>query len=139
MFLIIRFISGVTDAVDHGSSLVGPNPLAHGSKDPRWREPFEKLFLKAARNSERVKLACMEFTGPTLPDGADECARENFESLRVLPLFMAAGAHLASDVPEQIGQVSERYPRMHMEVLPPVGDDPRAISLIEHLIREKPW
>ena len=111
--------------------------LAHGSKDPRWREPFEKLFFKAARDSERVRLAYMEFTGPTLLEVAEECAREEVESLRVLPLFMAAGAHLATDVPEQLGQVSELYPKMRIELLPPIGEDPMVIALVEQLIREK--
>jgi len=111
--------------------------LAHGSKDPRWREPFEKLFCKAAKDSERVRLAYMEFTGPTLLEVAEECARENVESFRVLPLFMAAGAHLATDVPEQLGQVSERHPRMRIEVLPPIGEDRRVAALLEELIREK--
>jgi hypothetical protein len=58
--------------------------LAHVSKDPRWREPFEKLFLKVVKDSERLKLAYMEFTGPTLLDVADDCARKNFESHRVI-------------------------------------------------------
>ena len=111
--------------------------LAHGSKDPRWREPFKNLFCKAAKDSERVRLAYMEFTGPTLLEVAEECALENVESLRVLPLFMAAGAHLATDVPEQLSQVSERYPKMRIEVLPPIGEDPRVAALMEELIREK--
>ncbi len=111
--------------------------LAHGSKDPRWREPFESLFLKVRRDGERVKLAYMEFIGPTLFEVADECVREHVKHIQILPLFMAAGAHLATDVPEQVTMLRERYPQLHIETLPPIGEDPRMMSLMRHMIMEK--
>jgi hypothetical protein len=42
--------------------------LAHGSKDPRWRAPFERIAqeLQKKLGKQRVRLAYMEFVGPTL-------------------------------------------------------------------------
>lgn len=112
--------------------------LAHGSRDPRWREPFERVFLEMRREfGVGVKLAYMEFTGPTLLAIADECAREGFEKLRILPLFMAAGAHIATDVPEQAQQLRERYPLLEVEILPPIGEDPRMFLLMRDIIRDR--
>jgi sirohydrochlorin cobaltochelatase len=112
--------------------------LAHGSRDPRWREPFEQIYLKMRRElGDGVKLAYMEFVGPTLFDVADECTRERFAKLRVLPLFMAAGAHLATDVPEQAQQLRERYPMLEVEILPPIGEDPRMFLLMQEIIRDR--
>ncbi len=109
--------------------------LAHGSKDPRWREPFERIYLQIRRESDSAKLAYMEFVGPTLMDVAGECVREGKNCLRVLPLFMASGAHLATDVPNLVREVRERYPELQMEVLPPIGEDPRMVSLMRQIIK----
>lgn len=111
--------------------------LAHGSRDPRWREPFEKIFLKSRRDSDRVKLAYMEFVSPTLFQIAEELDREQVKHWRVLPLFMAAGAHLATDVPEQLAQIRAMYPEMKIDLLAPVGEDPRITSLLSRIIQER--
>jgi len=110
--------------------------LAHGSKDPRWREPFQQALLEALRHSQNVRLAFMEFAGPTLLDVAEETSRAGVSHWRVLPLFMAAGAHLATDIPEQVLQVQSRYPHLQIEVLPPIGEDPRLERLIRQIILE---
>ncbi len=114
-----------------GTSLV---LLAHGSKDPRWREPFERLYLHTRKDHASVKLAYMEFISPTLMEIASECVREGRKRLRVLPLFMASGAHLATDVPSLLQQVRERYPELEAELLPPIGEDPRMMSLMSHIV-----
>lgn len=111
--------------------------LAHGSKDPRWREPFETLFAKVRANATRVKLAYMEFVSPTLQEVAEQCIREQLMHLRVLPMFMASGAHLATDVPAQVEQLQDEFPELQIKVLPPIGEDPRIISLMEQVVLEK--
>ena len=111
--------------------------LAHGSKDPRWREPFEKMFLRSRKNSDRVKLAYMEFSSPTLLEVAEECRANGIETIRVLPLFMAAGAHLATDIPEQAAQIRAKFQDMQVEVMPPIGEDPRVSSLLGRIIQEQ--
>jgi sirohydrochlorin cobaltochelatase len=110
--------------------------FAHGSIDPRWRAPFEKLLadLQASRGEDAVRLAYMEFARPSLEDVAAEAARDGVSRLRVLPLFMAAGAHVAADIP-----VQARLARMHgldVEVLPPVGEHPRFAALLRELARD---
>jgi sirohydrochlorin cobaltochelatase len=112
--------------------------LAHGSREPRWREPFERIYLQMRRDlGDDVRIAYMEFTGPTLFDVAEECSKVDVRKLRILPLFMAAGAHLVTDVPEQAQQLRERYPRMEIEILPPIGEDSRMILLVQQIIRDR--
>jgi sirohydrochlorin cobaltochelatase len=107
--------------------------FAHGSRDPRWRAPFERLeqSLRDALGAERVTLAYMEFTGPTLLDAAEEAARDGIAVLRVLPLFLSAGAHVATDVPAQAVEARRRHPHLVVEVLPPIGEDPRFVALMK--------
>jgi sirohydrochlorin cobaltochelatase len=112
--------------------------LAHGSHDPRWRAPFERLEadLKGAVGATRVRLAYLEFVGPTLLDVAAEAARDGMTGLRVLPLFLSAGAHVAQDIPVQVAQVRARNPRLEVEVLPPIGEHPRFTALLREVARE---
>ena len=112
--------------------------LAHGSKDPRWREPFERIAreLEGELGKGHVRLAYMEFTGPTLMDVAAECASQSLLNLRVLPLFMAVGAHLIHDIPQQIEAVRGKYPELAVRVLAPIGEDGRLVRLIEQIAVE---
>ncbi len=74
--------------------------MAHGSSDPNWRAPFERL---AEQLSERLatplRLAYMEICAPSLEDTVAELAAEGVERAEILPLFFAAGRHLRKDVP----------------------------------------
>lgn len=112
--------------------------LAHGSKDPRWRAPFEHIAkqLQQELGTSKVRLAYMEFTGPTLMDVAYECVGQNQLNLRLLPLFMAVGAHLATDIPEQVAAVRCQFPQITIDILPPVGEDARMVRLVEQIASE---
>ena len=112
--------------------------FAHGSRDPRWRAPFESLerTLRGELGEGRVRLAYMEFVGPTLPDAAAEAVRDGVTTLRVLPLFLSAGAHVAIDIPAQTEEARRRHPTLTIEVLPPIGEDPRFVTLMKAVSRE---
>lgn len=112
--------------------------FAHGSRDPRWRAPFKTMLesLQADLGEGAVDLAFMEFSPPTLLDVAACAAAGGVASLRLLPLFLAGGAHVAKDIPEQVAQVKAAYPRMQIDVLSPVGEDPRFVRLLEEIARE---
>jgi sirohydrochlorin cobaltochelatase len=112
--------------------------LAHGSKDPRWCIPFERIVNSVRGQSEKtaVRLAYMEFAEPTLMDVARECAGRQILHLRILPLFLSFGTHLATDVPEQVNRAKEQFPQLEVEVLAPVGEDPRFAGLIQQIVIE---
>lgn len=67
--------------------------LAHGSKDPRWRAPFERIAqeLQKKLGKQRVRLAYMEFVGPTLMDVAHECVQQLTLNIRLLPSSWPSG------------------------------------------------
>ena len=112
--------------------------LAHGSKDPRWRIPFERIVDAVQGQSEKtvVRLAYMEFIEPTLMDVARECVGQQILRLRILPLFLSIGAHLVTDVPEQVNQAKAQFPQLEVDVLSPVGEDPRLAGLIQKIVIE---
>ena len=112
--------------------------LAHGSRDPRWRAPFEKLCCEVQEEAgaNRVSLAYMEFVPPTLLDAARAGLNNGVTSISVVPLFMSAGAHIADDVPKQIAEVRAECPQLNIELLPPVGEDPRLQQLLRTMALE---
>ncbi len=112
--------------------------LAHGSKDPRWRVPFERIVdaVQGQSGETKVSLAYMEFLEPTLIDVARECVGQQILHLKVLPLFFSIGAHLAIDVPEQVNQAKAQFPQLEVEVLSPIGEDPRLTGLIQQIVME---
>ncbi len=112
--------------------------FVHGSRDPRWREPFERMTADLMERVGRgnVRLVYMEFASPTLMDAAADAARDGVKRLRLLPLFLAGGAHVARDIPEQVAAAKARFPQIHIDVLRPVGEDPRFAALLRQVAAE---
>ena len=130
----------MSDALQNRECLI---LIAHGSKDPRWRLPFEQLVLSVLtelgedQSSEgRVRLAYMEFVEPTLMNVARTCVEHGVLRLQILPLFLAMGAHLATDIPRQAGEVRAQFPGLQVEVLTPIGEDPRIARLMQQIVLE---
>jgi sirohydrochlorin cobaltochelatase len=98
--------------------------FAHGSRDPRWRATFENLLeeVAAIAGGGSVHLAYMEFVRPTLEEVVSDLVRQGVARIRVLPLFMSGGGHVANDVPEQARATANAFSGVEMEVLPPIGE-----------------
>jgi sirohydrochlorin ferrochelatase len=69
-------------------------------------------------------------------DVARECVGQQISHLTILPLFLSIGAHLTTDVPEQVKQVKAQFPQLEVEVRAPVGEDPRWTRLIQQIVVE---
>ncbi len=112
--------------------------FTHGSRDPRWIEPFEKLeiALKEKLGPDGVRLAHMEVASPTLMDVAAESVKNGVESIRLLPLFMAGGGHVAHDIPAQAEEAMASFPGLQIEILPAIGEHPRLSELIYEVALE---
>ena len=112
--------------------------FAHGSRDPRWRAPFESFTtsLAADLGVQKVRLAYMEFVSPTLDDIAEEAMRDGIHHLKIVPLFMAGGAHVDRDIPAQVEAVKTRFPTLELTILPPIGEHPRMVTLMQELVKE---
>ncbi len=97
--------------------------VAHGSRDPRWCASLEKVIgsLKADLGGDKVRLAYMECTPPTLADVASEAILAGIKSIRVLPLFLAAEGHVERNIQPMVVDLQEKHPGIDVEMLPPIG------------------
>jgi len=109
--------------------------IAHGSKDPRWRESFEELYndLKKEMGEKNISLAYLGSNSPSLKQVVSSQVSNGFKNFKVLPLFMAGGGHVDSDIPEQIDEVKNKHQAINIELLPPVGEHPQIVDLIKKL------
>jgi sirohydrochlorin cobaltochelatase len=112
--------------------------IAHGSRDPRWKAPFEDLIhqLQSELGPEAVQLAYLEMTEPALKDVAERAVVRGVTHLSLLPLFMAAGVHVATDIPHQAQELMDRHPDLHVEILPAVGENPKVINAMAQIVFE---
>jgi sirohydrochlorin cobaltochelatase len=109
--------------------------IAHGSRDARWRASLETLAraVDTSTPDPEVGLAFMQFTGPTLEEVVVEARGRGIRTFRVLPLFMASAGHVDKDIRPLVEDLSTRHTGVKMDVLTPVGEDPRFHELVKHI------
>jgi sirohydrochlorin cobaltochelatase len=97
--------------------------IAHGSKDPRWKLPFQNIAENAARQFPGVVvLAYLESAEPTASEALQQMLRAGVQHITVAPLFLAAGHHIRVDIPELIDAARQAYPHLTWTVLPAIGE-----------------
>lgn len=112
--------------------------VAHGSRDPGWGEPLERLARQISERTgpESVRLAYSQFASPTLEEVVGEAARSGIRRIRVLPLFMTAGGHVERDIRPVVEELRRAHEPIEIELLPPVGELPSFRILLVELARE---
>lgn len=112
--------------------------LAHGSRDPRWREPFEALETALATRLKRpTRLAYMELCDPLLTDTIDALAAHGATRIDILPLFFAAGRHLREDVPTMLEVSQREHPKCPITLLDPVGAHPAFVEALIQIVEQQ--
>ena len=98
--------------------------FAHGARDPRWAEPFERLRAKiqALRPGLPVALAYLELMTPDLGTAIDELVAAGCRQLRVVPVFLGQGGHVRRDLPQLVERASARHAGVSIELAPPLGE-----------------
>jgi sirohydrochlorin cobaltochelatase len=97
--------------------------FAHGARDPRWREPFDRLeALVRARHDGPLSLAFLEHMEPGLVAAARAVADAGATRAVVVPLFLGTGGHLRKDLPIQLAAAREAS-RIPVESVTAAGED----------------
>lgn len=108
--------------------------FAHGARDPRWAEPFERVAarVRAMRPDFAVSLAFLEFMAPELDAAGASLAASGCSRVAILPLFLGAGGHVRKDLPERVDQLRARHPAVQWTLWPAAGESD---VLVEALAR----
>ena len=106
--------------------------FAHGARDPRWAQPFQKLQLRAQaqRPDTEVALAFLELMEPRLPAVVAELAGKGIEQVSVVPVFLGQGGHVLRDLPPMVEELRAQHPQLQISVSPAVGESPEVLEAI---------
>ncbi len=106
--------------------------LAHGSRDPLWRQPIEAVAERVYRSAPALHVRCayLEKTTPDLPACAAELALLGVKSITVLPLFLGLGRHARDDIPVLMAQVHQNHPEILFFLKPAIGEEAQMIELM---------
>ncbi len=98
--------------------------FAHGSRDPGWSAPFERLaaLVRAQRPDARVAIAYLELMAPALEEAVATLVAQGTSELAVVPVFLAPGGHVRRDLPRIIERLQGLHPAVRFRVLPTIGE-----------------
>jgi sirohydrochlorin cobaltochelatase len=108
--------------------------FAHGSRDPEWSGPFEKISEELRRNGLAVRVAYLEIMPPPLADAIASLAGTGVHSIRVIPVFLGAGGHVKEDLPRLIASARSAHPKLKIILEKPIGEQPQVIAAIARAI-----
>jgi sirohydrochlorin cobaltochelatase len=111
--------------------------FAHGSRDPRWAEPFEAVRQGVLERAPElpVRLAYLELMTPDLATAADALVADGCTRIEVLPLFLGTGGHLRRDLPPLVAAIGERHPQVTARLHVAAGEAPALIAaMAEHAL-----
>ena len=102
--------------------------FAHGSRDPDWSRPFERLAaaLEKKLPAVAVALAYLEH-GPSLEEALAALVAKGVGAIRVVPVFLGAGGHVKADIPRLVAAASPAVP---VSVDAPIGEQAQVIDAI---------
>ncbi|TMS56708.1 cobalamin biosynthesis protein CbiX [Imbroritus primus] len=115
--------------MDHTRAII---LFAHGARDARWREPFDRLqaMLQAAVPDTAVRLCFLELMTPDLSTTVAELADAGIQGAVVIPVFFGQGGHLRRDLPALLDTCRHQYPGIALRAATAVGEDDEVLRAI---------
>jgi sirohydrochlorin cobaltochelatase len=113
--------------------------VAHGSPDPDWRRPLERLVdLLATELGDRVALAYLAHP-PSIDDAIAQLERAGHRRVLVVAALLSPGGrHVKQDIPEAVAAARARYPQIEIEIDPgALGDDEQVIAALARASLER--
>ena len=106
--------------------------LAHGSRDPEWSTPFERLArrVRDRRQAVGVAVAYLEISPPTLDEAIDAAAAGQARRVLVVPLFLAPGGHTKRDVPALVDAARARHPALEIRATSSIGEEEEVLAAL---------
>ena len=98
--------------------------LAHGSRDPQWTVPFERMrdAVQLRRPGCAAVLAYLEHSTPDFATAVDQLVARGTTVIEVVPLFLGPGGHVRNDVPQLLERAMARHIEVRFVLKPFIGD-----------------
>jgi len=105
--------------------------FAHGSSDPAWAQPFERIrdAVAQSRPGMPVALAYLERMSPSFAEGIAHLVASGATEVTVAPLFLAPGGHVKSDLPA-LADTARKKHGVNIRILSSLGESAAMIEAI---------
>ena len=104
--------------------------FAHGSRNPAWRKPFDRLLRAVSKRDEcQAILAFGEFMSPGLPEAVQTLAMKGVKKAVIVPLFLGGGLHVRGDLPRLAAQ-ARAASGVRLRVAQAIGEDKGVLDAI---------
>lgn len=121
--------------------------IAHGSRksasNDEIRELAAQIQIRGNRKRDKssskfefelVEHAFLEMAEPTIAQGATTLITQGATDITLFPYFLAAGQHVAMDIPAQVETLRQQHPTLAFTIAPHIGAATNMWRLIdEHL------
>ena len=97
--------------------------VSHGSHSPKTKKEVSVLVeqLKMNTDARIFEYAFLEIESPSIPEGIDICVQKGACEVLVLLNFLNSGRHIDEDIPKIILAAKIKYPKVQLQMSPPVG------------------
>ena len=99
--------------------------IAHGSRraasNDEVRQLAEAVRAQPGQTYDHVETAFLELAEPSIPDGLAALAAKGATDVVAFPYFLAAGTHVAQDIPEAIAEFAASHPTVKVRLSPHLG------------------
>ena len=99
--------------------------IAHGSRRAASNDEVRRLAEQVRAQPDlayrHVEAAFLELAEPGIGDGLAALAAKGETEIVAFPYFLAAGTHMAQDIPEAIAGFSAAYPAVKVRLTPHLG------------------
>ena len=109
--------------------------LAHGSRDPLWRQPIEAVQQTVQLTQPGLPCLCayLDACAPDLETAAQTLFSQGVTHITVLPLFLGTGKHAREDIPRLLALLGQQYPDCEFQLEAPAGENPRITKALAEL------
>ena len=88
--------------------------MAHGSRIPEANDAVREIaaMVKEMTRFDIVEVSFREQHLPNIQQGIDTCVDHGAERIILMPYFLYMGAHVREDLPKEMAEAKQRYPRV---------------------------
>ncbi len=103
--------------------------FAHGSRNPAWRKPFDRVLADIAKRHRHAVLAFGEFMSPGLVEAAQRLAQQGVKRAVVVPLLLGGGLHVRGDLPK-LAEQARKASGLALRIASAIGEDAGVLGAI---------
>ena len=107
--------------------------FAHGSREPEWSAPFERLARQLA-DQFFVEIAYLERMRPTLEEAVTALAAKGAQRVRIVPVFLGVGGHIKEDLPKLADAARARHRGVEIVLERTIGERTEVTDAIATVI-----